>query len=241
MSSTNITFSVITPTCNRLKQLERNCKSIEAQTYPHWEHIIVDDATAIQGEKPELVIKTLIDSVHKTGKTQYIRHNERMERISSYNDGMKAVKNDWIIFVDDDDEIMPFTLEYLAEAITKFPEFKVFNYGGLTTAKNDVDMRVRHPVQFEQKLSPKNMESGQVVNGQFIFHKECLEKTGLFPEARNCYILADLAGVPGYDSKTKTLGNPWGNDFLMMYRLTQHYLSKNLALYLYITHLRTTE
>ena len=234
MSSTNITFSIITPTCNRSWQLKRCINCVLGQTYPHWEHIIVDDGSTISA-------KGLVSRLHKTSDYQYIRHDERMERVISYNDGMKAVKNDWVLFLDDDDEIMPFALEYLAEAIKKFSEFKVFNYGGLTTAKNSLDMRVRHPVQFEEKLNPKNLVSGQVVNGQFIFHKDCLKKTGLFPEARNCYILSDLAGVPGYDSKTRTLGNPWGQDFLMMYNLTKHYLTKKLDLYLYITHLRTTE
>jgi glycosyltransferase involved in cell wall biosynthesis len=234
MSLTNTTFSVITPTCNRDWQLERCLESVKRQTYPYWEHIIVDDGST----KPT---KSIVERIYRGYDYQYIRHDERVERVISYNDGMKAVKNDWVLFLDDDDEIMPFTLEYLAEAIKKFPEFKVFNYGGLTTNKFGLDMRVRHPVQFEQKLNPKNVVSGQVVNGQFIFHKDCLKKTGLFPEARNCYILADLAKVPGYDSKTRTLGNPWGQDYLQMYRLTQHYLSKCLALYLYITHLRTTE
>ena len=238
-------FSIITPTCNRPDQLERACKSVEAQTYENWEHIIVDDMTNVKMQvadgEVDYNIELLVGQIHKLGNWQYIRHNKRTERIISYNDGMKAVKNDWVLFLDDDDEILPFTLEYLAEAIKTYPDFKVFNYGGLVTAKNKYWMRVREPIQFEQKLNPVNVVSGQVVNGQFIFHKSCLEKTGLFPEAHNCYELADMAGIPGYSSKVRTLGNPWGNDFLMFWRLTRHYISKKLDYYLYITHLRTTE
>jgi len=163
-----------------------------------------------------------------------------MERIISYNDGMKAVKNDWVMFLDDDDEILPFQLEYLAEAIKKYPTFKVFNWGGLVTAKNQEWIRVRDPVEFEEKAECK-VESGQIVNGQFMFKKECLERIGYFPEARNCYQLADMAGVPGYDSKTRTLGNPFGQDFLMFWKLTRIWPPKKLNYYFYITHLRTTE
>jgi len=228
----NITFSIITPTCNRDWQLKRACESVQRQTYPHWEHIIVDD-----GSKND--VKAYIENIPYTGYT-YIRHNERVERVMSYNDGLKVVKNDWVMFLDDDDEIMPFQLEYLTEAIKDNPDTKIFNWGGLVTNKKARWVRVRDPVQFEEKLEGE-VETGQIVNGQFMFHKSCLEKTGLFPEARNCYEFADMAGIPGYNSKVRTLGNPWGNDFYMWYKLTRYYIPKKLDFYLYITHLRTTE
>ena len=227
------TFSIITPTCNRDRQLRRACESVARQTYSFWEHIIVDDAS----NNP---VQDILSAIYPTGKVQYIRHKERMERISSYNDGLKLIKNDWICFLDDDDEIVPFQLEYLANSIKLHPEYKIFNWGGLVTAKNKEWIRARDPVQFEEKIGGK-VESGQIVNGQFMFHRSCLEKTGLFPEARNCYIFADVAGIPGYDSKTRTLGNPWGQDFYLWYKLTRYYIPKKLDYYLYITHLRTTE
>jgi len=227
------TFSIITPTCNRDRQLRRACESVARQTYSFWEHIIVDDAS----NNP---VQDILSAIYPTGKVQYIRHDERTERVTAINDGLKAVKNDWIILVDDDDEILPFTLEYLANSIKLHPEYKVFNWGGIVTAKNKEWIRVRDPVQFEEKVDCK-MESGQIVTGQFMFHKSCLDKIGLLPEARNCYIFADLAGIPGYDSKTRTLGNPWGTDFYFMYKLTRYYTTKKLDYYLYITHLRNTE
>ena len=230
---TPITFSIITATCNRQAQLQRACESVTRQTYTNWEHIIVDDAS----NNP---VQNILDALYPKDKVQYIRHNERTERIGAFNDGLKAVRNDWVMFVDDDDEILPFQLEYLAEAIKANPDTKIFNWGGLVTAKNKGWIRTRDPVQFEEKLEGK-VESGQIVNGQFMFHKSCLEKTGLFPEARNCYIFADVMKIPGYDSKTRTLGNPWGNDFALWWMLTRYFIPKKLDYYLYITHLRTTE
>jgi len=227
------TFSIITATCNRASQLQRACESVARQTYSKWEHIIVDDAS----DNP---VQSILDAIYPTDKIQYIKHKERTERITAYNDGLKLIKNDWVMFLDDDDEIMPFQLEYLAEAIKQYPDTKIFNWGGLVTAKNKGWMRVRDPVQFEEKIGCK-CESGMIVNGQFMFHKSCLKKTGLFPEARNCYIFADVAGVPGYNSKTRTLGNPWGQDFYLWYKLTRYYCPKKLDYYLYITHLRNTE
>lgn len=227
------TFSIITPTCNREKLLPRACNSILGQTYHHWEHIIVDDGS-------DYDVKTLVEGMYPASKLQFIRHDERLERVASYNSGMKAAKNEWILFMDDDDELVPFALEYLAYAIQQFPDFKVFNYGGLVTAKNKMWIRTRDPVQFEEKVEA-SVESGQIVNGQFIFKRECLDKIGLFPDARNCYIFADVMGIPGYNSKIRTLGNPWGQDFALFWKLTRLWISKKLDFYLYITHLRTTE
>jgi len=226
-------FTIITPTCNRAHTLPRACNSVLNQTYRNWEHIIVDDGSNYD-------VKALVEPMYPASKLQLFRHEERMERASSYNTGMKAIRNEWVMFLDDDDEIMPFQLEYLAEAIKTYPDFKVFNWGGLVTAKNKGWIRTRDPVAFEEKVECK-VESGQIVNGQFMFKRECLDRIGLFPEARNCYIFADMAGVPGYDSKTRTLGNPWGNDYLMFWRLTRLWAPKKLDYYLYITHLRTTE
>jgi glycosyltransferase involved in cell wall biosynthesis len=163
-----------------------------------------------------------------------------MERLISYNDGFKAAENDWICLLDDDDEYIPFYLEYVAHAIEKFPEYKVFNFGGLVTNKKEMWIRARSVVKFEQKVEAP-VESGQIVNGQFVFHKSCFEKTGLYPPARNCYEFADMAGIPGYSGETRTLGNPYGNDFYLFYKLTRHFISKPLDLYLYICHLRQTE
>ena len=226
------TFTIITPTCNRESPLVRACNSVIRQTYRHWEHIIVDDASS----NP---VKPFLDMLYPVDKVQYVRHEERTERVSAINDGLRLIKNEWVILLDDD-EYLPFTLEYLANSIQLHPEYKVFNWGGIVTSKNKEQMQVRHPVQFEDKVEC-NMESGQVVTGQFMFHRSCLEKIGLLPEARNCYIFADVAGIPGYDSKTRTLGNPWGTDFYLMYKLTRHYITKKLDYYLYVTHLRNTE
>ncbi len=241
----NPTFSIITPTRNRdgrygRGSLDRCLKSVANQTYPKelYEHIIVDDGNESGGE----VINRM--GVYRVEGVEFkiIRHDAPTERYIAYNDGLKAVKNDWIVFLDDDDEYVPFYLEYIADAIKRFPDSMVFNYGGLVTHKKEGWMRARPVFKFEQIVGAP-IESGQIVNGQFCFHKSCLEKTGLFPDTSNLWRAYDEVGIPGYGSEPgmKPLGNPWGQDFLMMWRLTRHWISKPLDLFLYICHLRGTE
>lgn len=226
------TFSVITPTRSKPSILKRALDSVKKQTYEgEYEHIVVHDRINPDVEK----LMTLAYP-----EVTFIQHKEIMERLYSYNDGMNASKNDWICYLDDDDEYAPFYLEFIAKAIEKYPEYKVFNFGGLITNLRDCWIRARSVVPFEQKIEAP-VQSGDIVNGQFVFHRSCLKKTGLFPETKNIYQFADLAKIPGYSSKIKVLGNPWGQDFYMMYKLTRHYISKPLDIYLYICHLRGTE
>jgi len=232
------TFSIITPTRNRDGRYERGAltrciTSVENQTYNHdlFEHILVDDGNP----EPITVTNLFANQV-------IVRHEEPTERYIAYNDGMKAAKNDWIVFLDDDDEYVPYYLEYLAEAIKKNPKFKVFNYGGMVLFKKDPSMKARPVVEFEQKIGAE-VQSGDIVNGQFAFHKSCLKKSGMMPNTTSLWEAYDTCGIPGYGSAEgmRPLGNPYGQDFYLFYKLTRHYISKPMELFLYICHWRGAE
>jgi glycosyltransferase involved in cell wall biosynthesis len=241
------TFSIITPTRDRDGRYEKGMlmrciRSVAHQTYPKklYEHIIVDDGNAVDSVNEHGGVSGLYGF---TGvKYQIVRHEKPTERYVSYNDGMKAAGNDWIVFLDDDDEYVTFYLEYLAHEIKENPKIKVFNYGGLVCHKRDRWVRARAVVPFEQKVGAK-VESGQIVNGQFAFKRTCLKKSGYLPNTQNLWDGYDMADIPGYGSGVdqKPLGNPWGQDFILFYYLTRHYISKPLPYYLYICHLRGTE
>lgn len=238
------TFSVITPTRDRDGRygrgaLERCMRSIAFQTYPKslFEHVLIDDGNG----------KTLPDTgfgMYRSEGINYqlINHPHPLERYISYNDGMRAAKNDWLVFLDDDDEYVPFYLEYVANAIKANPQYSLFNYGGVITNKRDYWMRARDVVRFEQKVGCE-CESGMIVNGQFAFKKDCLKKSGYMPDTVSLWKAYEIADIPGYGDKPgdKPLGNPWGQDFFIFYKLTRHYISKPLDLYLYICHLRGSE
>jgi len=207
--------------------------SVSRQTYPHWEHIIVDD---VSDQDPLPIIK----SVHGEKQFQFIRQPERLNRYFAYNAGMKAAKNDWIIFLDDDDEYLNFYLEFLALAIKKYPRRRLFNCGGLVTHRKVLWVRARGVVKFEQKRGCE-CNTGDIVNGQFVFHRNCLKKTGYMPKAINFYQGADMAKIPGYGSEIRLLGNPWGQDFFMFYKLTRHYVSQPIDIYGYVCNIRGSE
>jgi len=236
------TFSIITPTRNRDGRYEngyfdRCLRSIKNQRYPKdaFEHILIDDN---QGDKISKVVGHVYNSeIYHT----IVEHEFPTERYIAYNDGMKAVKNEWIVFLDDDDEYDPNYLDYVAEGINRNPKNKLFNYGGMVNNRKDNWQRPRGYVGFEQKKKAK-VESGDIVNGQFCFHRDALKHKDVWmPDTNNIYVGADMANIPGYGSDKRVLGNPWGQDFYIFYKLTRHYISKPLDLYVFICYPRGTE
>jgi len=91
--------SVVMPTHNRAALLTRAIRSVQHQTYPHLEIIIVDDASA---DNTREVIESLHDS-----RIRYIRHETNRGGSAARNTGIRAATGQYIAFLDDDDAWEP--------------------------------------------------------------------------------------------------------------------------------------
>lgn len=87
-------ISVITPTFNRRTLLKRAVKSVLAQTYPNFEHIIVNDG----GESAEDIIAGFGDS-----RLKYYDSKKNLGRSGSRNFALERATGDIICYLDDDD------------------------------------------------------------------------------------------------------------------------------------------
>lgn len=95
--------SIIIPTYNREKTLERAILSVMNQTYKEWELIIIDDGSS-DGTK-ELVSKYVSPKVH------YIKLEMNQGVCKSRNIGIKYAKGGYVAFLDSDDEWVADKLE----------------------------------------------------------------------------------------------------------------------------------
>ena len=96
MSSENIKISVIIPTYNRSKLLNRSIRSVLNQTYQPNEIIVVDNGST--DDTREMVSKNF-------RKICYIYHDKKGVS-SARNAGIRISKSNWISFLDSDDEWM---------------------------------------------------------------------------------------------------------------------------------------
>lgn len=100
--------SVIVPTYNRPQFLERALRTIEAQTYRHYEIIVVNDFGI-----------PVWDIVKHIPNTTLIEHNENKGLAASRNTGLAAATGEYITFLDDDDLLFPVHFQVLAHELDK--------------------------------------------------------------------------------------------------------------------------
>lgn len=200
----------------------------------------------------EIVRDTLFDS-------NCIYYFERFEtnqgRLVARNAGMSRAKNDWICWLDSDDEYVSTYLSTINAAIAKFPDAKLFNFGAVVFDEPNFRSWTRDtflPALREDGRGHVAFKSGGIGTGSFVFKRELSEEIGLLPETRHPYgnddslpALAtrrwpELKDLYGQNETGQWLpfGNPWGDDWLYFYLLTRNHVSIPLDINLYIQHLR---
>ena len=105
--------SVIIPTRNRLAFLQEAVASVESQSYPNWELIVVDDASD-DGTLDSL--RTLSDP-----RVRVIRMEQPGERSAARNRGLREAVAEWVLFLDDDDRLKPHALARLVATMAEHP------------------------------------------------------------------------------------------------------------------------
>jgi len=107
-----ITFSIIMASFNHSKYIAEAINSVINQTYPHWELIIVDDASldnTIEKVRPFLSDKRIKLIIHKKNKGAG----------KTYKDAVEMCSNTIICMLDGDDKLHPQALEILKNAYEK--------------------------------------------------------------------------------------------------------------------------
>lgn len=235
-------FSIIIPTRNRVGMCKDAIESVLRQTYPYWELIVVDDGS---------------DDGTKEMIEEYVKKDERIKGIyltgwnhkaRARNAGMKASTKDWICWLDSDDEYLKTYLEVLnSYMIDDFPGYKCYHFGATVVRMGYQSVRGTPEIK-EEGEGMERFRSGSIGCGSFVFHRECLDKVGYLPDAINPYKFADAAKDempeimewygPKYMEGGKEMGNPWGDDWYMFYKITRKYKSKGLPIAPYIQFVR---
>lgn len=103
-------ISVIVPAFNAAPYLEACIQSIQKQTFPNWELILVDDGSTDGTSE-------LCDRLEAEDKRIRVIHKANAGVSAARNDGIDRAKGEYIAFVDADDLVHPQYLELLLEGI----------------------------------------------------------------------------------------------------------------------------
>ncbi len=112
-----INVSVIIPTYNRAKVLGRAVESVLAQTYLHYELIIVDDGSTDETQ-------ALLESYSSYKNVKIVRTKNKGVS-AARNLGIQLASGDWVAFLDSDDEWLPQKLELQMQYVSQNPNIQV--------------------------------------------------------------------------------------------------------------------
>lgn len=88
--------SIIMPSYNTAKYIEKSINSILNQTYDNWELIIVDDCSTDDSDK-------IISNFLNDKRIKYFKNSKNSGAAVSRNKALREAKGKWIAFLDSDD------------------------------------------------------------------------------------------------------------------------------------------
>ena len=120
--------SVIMPTYGEPKMLSKSINSVQNQTYPEWELIIVDDNNPNTKERKQT--EMIMRQFESDKQIRYIKHEHNKNGSAARNTGIAAANGAYIAFLDSDDEYAPKRLERCVKALVECKDSK---YAGVYT------------------------------------------------------------------------------------------------------------
>ncbi len=150
MMKEEIKISVIVPVYNTAKYLPKMFESLEKQTYPYYELILINDGST--DESGEVIKKYIKNKKNVT----YIEQENKKQGYTR-NQGIKKATGNYILFLDSDDFLETRTLELCVQKVREQdPDFVYFEWKEYHDGKK----------KFEYKRFDKNLDNKEILENE---------------------------------------------------------------------------
>jgi glycosyltransferase involved in cell wall biosynthesis len=177
--------TVVIPTRNRLPLLREAIASVERQTFPDWEAVVVDDDSS-DGTPPWL--DGLSDS-----RIRSFRLREHSERTVARNVGLREARGEIVVFLDDDDRLLPHALGLLCGALERHADAVAAVGAAVRFDPGGRRERAPHPRTASVRSVWREVLAGwDSGSGQAAFRASDLRRAGGWNEQLTYWELGDL-------------------------------------------------
>ncbi len=180
-NQTSTLVTVIMPTWNRAKFIVESVASVQRQTYPYWELLIIDDGS---DDDTENIVAQLNDGRIKFYKAGRIGIGGAIKNI-----GLQKAAGELIAFIDSDDLWAPAKLEQQIAALQQYPDASFCLTGGYNFKEHGKAIDFFYPGKTGIKYGNVFLDffdSGVAGFTQaLLFKKTCVEKAGHFKEEKS--------------------------------------------------------
>ncbi len=170
----NNLISVCIPTYNRKEFLVNAIKSVLNQSYKNFEILIVDDGS-------DYDIEGFIKRYFSDSRIRFFRNSKNMGRPYTRNRCIEKASGDYILWLDDDDTINPYTLENYKKIIENYPDGDVF-YGNINVL-NSTRLSFIRALDFYKKRI--ELFQGLTTEGCYIPNPGTLVKKDIYKKYGN--------------------------------------------------------
>lgn len=164
----SVAFSVVIPAYNYAHCLERAVKSVLSQDYPDFEVLVINDGST------DNTAEVMAGLEEASGADLRCFHQQNKGLAAVRNRGVHEANEDWLIFMDADDEMCPGALQALRNAVGSHPSARLI-VGAHETDTKGVRERVSAPrvstareVNFRDYLNKKI----GISNGACAMHRD---------------------------------------------------------------------
>jgi len=210
-------ITVIIPTYNRYDMLVEAVESVLAQTYSHFEIIVVDDGSTDQ--TPDL-----FHSAYP--RITYI-YQVNQGPASARNRGVRSALGDWVAFLDSDDLWKPDKLEHQVNALEHHPHYAIAYTGEEWIRNGKPVVQRNYQAKYSGWIYPHCLERCIVGLSTVMMHRSIWESVGGMDESLPAaedydlwlrlawlhpFLLIDMPLVIKRDGHPGQLSHQWGLD-----------------------------
>lgn len=166
------TISVVVPVYDTPERwLRRAIESVRAQTYPHWQLCLANDAS------PSPHVRAVLDGYAATDPRIRVVHRDVNGHIAAAsNSALGLATGRWVALLDHDDELAPFALAVVALHLAEHPGQRL-----VYSDEDKLDERGKHVDPFfKPDWNPELLESQNYIGHLVVARRDLVETVGGF-------------------------------------------------------------